>query len=49
MFQIVSQQMFQILHFPVGNPLNHGLKYGIFLLGDHADQSHVGSHMYGWL
>ena len=30
---IISQQMFQILHFLVGNPLDHGLKYGIFRLG----------------
>ena len=28
---IISHQMFQILHFLVRNPLNCGLKYGIFL------------------
>ena len=42
---IISQQVFQILHFPVRDSLDCGLKYWIFLLGSHPF-SHMEVHMH---
>ena len=37
---VVSQEMLQIMYFPIGDLIDHGLKYGIFPLGGHPI-SHV--------
>ena len=33
---VVSKEMLQILYFPNADPINHGLKYWIFLLSSHS-------------
>ena len=43
---VISQEMLQILYFPMGDPINHGLKYWIFPLSGHPSVTCRSTHIW---